>query len=170
LNKIENHIYSDIKKTTWIIQKYLDKPLLFHGRKFDIRMWILINSLNEVFLYKKGYMRTSSEPYNENSKDLYVHITNNCLQQYSTNYSVYEEGNTIPLDNLQEYLNEKFPNYSINVEKHIIARMKDIIIDTYLSIPNTYKFREKSFELLGYDFLIDDDFRVWFLEVNYQLN
>ena len=46
--------------------------------------------------------------------------------------------------------------------------MKDLVIDTFLWIKkqlNSSK-RENSFEFLGYDFLIDEDFRVWLIEVN----
>lgn len=46
--------------------------------------------------------------------------------------------------------------------------MKDLIIDTILSVktqlnPNK---RKNVFELFGYDFLIDEDFRIWLIEVN----
>jgi hypothetical protein len=32
-----------IKSQEFVIQKYLQKPLLIHGRKFDIRVWVLFN-------------------------------------------------------------------------------------------------------------------------------
>ena len=49
-----------------------------------------------------------------------------------------------------------------------MPRVKDIIIDTILSVkqqlnPNK---RKNCFELFGYDFMIDEDFRVWLIEVN----
>jgi len=46
--------------------------------------------------------------------------------------------------------------------------MKDIIIDTFLATKwhINKKERKYCFELLGYDFLIDEDFRTWLLEVN----
>lgn len=50
----------------------------------------------------------------------------------------------------------------------IVPRMKDIIIDSFLSVkdkmnPNK---RQKCFELFGFDFLIDADYRVWLIEIN----
>lgn len=46
--------------------------------------------------------------------------------------------------------------------------MKDLIIDSLNATkhqlnPNRRKF---CFELLGYDFLIDEDFRLWLIEIN----
>lgn len=42
------------------------------------------------------------------------------------------------------------------------------MIDTYLSVKKTInpQKRKNCFELFGFDFLIDEDFRVWLIEVN----
>lgn len=67
-----------------------------------------------------------------------------------------------------EYLKESFKEYDLSVEDSFMPRMIDLIIDTILSAktqlnPNK---RKDVFELFGYDFLIDEDFRVWLIEVN----
>lgn len=50
-----------------------------------------------------------------------------------------------------------------------MPRMKDLIIDTIRSCQNKLNpgRREHCFELLGYDFMIDEDFRTWLIEVNH---
>ncbi len=65
-------------------------------------------------------------------------------------------------------MDQTYPEYGIQIEKHFMARIHDIIIDTFLSVrrnlnPNN---RSGTFELFGFDFLIDEDFRVWLIEVN----
>jgi len=35
-----------------LLQKYIEKPLTYYGRKFDIRMWILITHNMEVYIFK----------------------------------------------------------------------------------------------------------------------
>lgn len=49
-----------------------------------------------------------------------------------------------------------------------MPRMKDLIIDTFNATKHqlNQNRRRHCFELLGYDFLIDEDFRLWVIEVN----
>ena len=50
-----------------------------------------------------------------------------------------------------------------------MPRINDIVIDTFLSQGqknmNPHN-RQQVFELFGFDFMIDEDFRVWLIEVN----
>ena len=49
-----------------------------------------------------------------------------------------------------------------------MPRIKDIIIDSILSVRrkmNPY-FRKNIFELFGFDFILDEEFRIWLLEIN----
>ena len=46
--------------------------------------------------------------------------------------------------------------------------MKDIVIDTFMSAKRKLNasLKPNVFELFGFDFMIDEDFRVWLIEVN----
>ena len=48
-------------------QLYIDKPLLYNKRKFDIRCFIMLTSINGIlkaYWYEEVYIKTSSQYYN----------------------------------------------------------------------------------------------------------
>ena len=56
----------------------------------------------------------------------------------------------------------------MSVNSHIVPQMIEIILKTFSSVrktidPNRRKF---CFELFGYDFILDEDFNTWLIEVN----
>lgn len=59
-----------------MVQKYLEKPLLYHNYKFDIRVWAIMTWKNEVLFYNRGYLRLASAEYSNDDQDLSVHLTN----------------------------------------------------------------------------------------------
>lgn len=83
-----------VKTDSFVIQKYLEKPLLINQRKFDIRLWVLVTHEMKVYVFKEGYIRTSSEQYDIGCLDKpFIHLTNNAIQRYNENYGLHEEGN-----------------------------------------------------------------------------
>ena len=52
-----------IKHNSFIIQKYIERPLLINNRKFDIRVWVLITQDTSSYFFKEGYLRTSSSEF-----------------------------------------------------------------------------------------------------------
>ena len=68
MNKVKPGISdegSSYSKTTWVIQKYIENPMLIMNRKFDIRMWVVIPSWNplQIYIYKECYLRFSCNDY-----------------------------------------------------------------------------------------------------------
>lgn len=64
-----------------IIQKYLDNPLLYYKRKFDIRCFVLVDSNLNVFFCREGHLKASSEFYDLGTTNKLIHITNYSLQK-----------------------------------------------------------------------------------------
>lgn len=153
--------------SSWVIQKYIEKPLLYNQRKFDLRVWVLFVD-NNVYFYQRGYIRTSSDNYSLRNQNNYIHLTNNCLQKYGENYSKHEEGNTLSFEDLDLFFKNEFKNENISLQSHIVPRMIDLIIDSFNSVKNIINPNKRTncFELYGYDFLIDEDFRTWLIEIN----
>lgn len=47
-----------------LIQKYMENPFLYNKRKFDMRCYILITTVNGIvkgYWYEEGYIRTTSK-------------------------------------------------------------------------------------------------------------
>lgn len=86
----------------------MEKPLLYHGRKFDIRHYMLVTCFAgsiRGYWYADGYVRTSSSPYSlKNAKDLYVHLTNDAVQKNCDTYGKYESGNKVSYEDLEKYV------------------------------------------------------------------
>jgi len=172
LKELRQRLTSKNNRSLWVLQKYIERPLLYHNRKFDIRVWVLVTDSADVLLYKDGYIRTSSELYDLSSSASQIHLTNNCLQVNGTNYSKHEPGNTLSYDVFRKYLEVTYQNCETkpDLDRDIIPRMKDLIIDTIMSVKSglisSEKTRGTAFEFLGYDFMVDEDLRVWLIEVN----
>lgn len=78
---------------TFILQKYLERPLLYKSRKFDIRHYLLVSCINgsiRAYWYPEGYIRTSSATYSlARNADLLTHLTNDAVQKHSEDYGKY---------------------------------------------------------------------------------
>lgn len=139
----------------------------------------------KALFYRQGYIRTSSDNYSLSTLTNWVHLTNNCLQKHGDNYGKHESGNTISFYDFSKFLAEKIGKIcekmenidekfqenlekKANFEKIIVSRIKDLIIDVFSASKDNINpnKRGKSFELLGFDFLVDEDLRTWLLEVN----
>ena len=155
------------KSNKIILQKYIEKPLLYNGRKFDMRIWVLLTQKMEIYLFKEGHLKATSFNYSLESTDLYIHLTNYSVQKYSDNFEKFESGNEISFNELQISLNNYY-NLNIDVRKDILSKIKNIIVMSMESVKkkiNKYH-RKKCFEIFGYDFMLDIDLNPFLIEIN----
>jgi tubulin---tyrosine ligase len=156
------------RASTVLLQKYIESPLLYYGRKFDIRMWALIDCKMDLYLFKEGHLKTTSTEYTTESKDKFVHITNYSLQKHNNNFEKFEVGNEVSFKDFQNCLDTNYKESKINIKNDIIPQMVDIIKLTALSVKDKLNKKDRQFcyLLLGYDFMIDTNFKVWLIEIN----
>ena len=154
-----------------IIQKYIERPLLYCGRKFDIRIWVLFTHLVktekfEAYVFKEGHLKASSEIFDINSLDLFIHLTNYSVQKYNKNFSKIEIGNEISFNDFQNELDKK--EKKINFRKDIFSKIIKIIEITASAAKNRINGfdRNNCFEIFGYDFMLDDEYNPFLLEIN----
>ncbi|CAD8140623.1 unnamed protein product [Paramecium pentaurelia] len=148
----------------FVIQKYIERPLLLSGRKFDIRCWVLISQDMQYFLFKEAYIRTSGATFSLDDKDRYIHLTNNAVQKNAQNYGQFEDGNQLSLKRFQELLDQQETVYDFR--KQGWPMIKDVVKITMNSTRLNKRNRKYGMQLLGYDFMIDENLKLWLIEVN----
>ena len=150
-----------------VLQKYIEKPLLYNKRKFDMRIWVLLNHKMEAYIFKEGHLKATSYEYDSQSKNSFIHLTNYSVQKYSENFSKFEYGNEISFSEFEESL---LKDYGIekNVKKDIYPKLIEIIkisLDAVKDKINDLN-RRGCYELLGYDFMFDENINPFLIEIN----
>ncbi len=78
---------------------YIDNPLLYLRRKFDIRCYMLTTSQNGIsksYFFEESYIRTSSVLFTlKNLQNKMIHLTNDAVQKRSDDYGKFEGGNKV---------------------------------------------------------------------------
>lgn len=154
---------------TYVVQKYIEKPFLINKRKFDIRLYCLCTSVNGVFqayFYQEGYLRTACKVFNSNDMDKFIHLTNDAVQNKCEDYGRWENGNKLSYSDFQRYLDIK--KIGVNFSECVLPKLKKIVQDTVRAtwMKMNKDLRMFSFEVFGYDFLLDSNLTPWLLEVN----
>ena len=152
-----------------LIQKYIESPLLYKGRKCDMRIWVLLTHDMKVYLFKEGHLKTCSVQYNLNSEDAFTHITNYSFQKYNSNFQKFEKGNEVPFYEFQKFIDETYPEKNYKLKINLMKQLKEIIKVTMLCGKNKINRNNRNFqfEIFGYDFMMDSDFNVFLIEINY---
>ena len=153
-----------------IIQKYLDSPLLYYGRKFDIRCYVLVDFCFNVYMCREGHLKACSQQYDLNNLDIFTHITNYSLQKRCKDFAKYEQGNEISFKKFIELLDNttKIKGRGKKIFNKIYSKMKEEIQLSMNSVGRKLKGIPKvlSFQIFGYDFIIDKEYNPWILEIN----
>lgn len=161
------------EKNGWIVQQYMSDPLLVSGRKFDIRCYCLLTLDGKelsAYFFRDMYVRTSSKKYSLlKLSDREAHLTNDAVQKTSKLYGKFENGNKMTMDELQSSIGRDYPGTSPNIVKEsIIPAIKRLTHLSVLSGAQTLSSSKinRSFEILGYDYMIDAKFKPYLIEIN----
>lgn len=154
-----------------VVQQYVTNPLLLDGFKFDLRLYVLVTSFAplECFLYEEGFGRLSTLPFRLDAQSLsnkFIHLTNSSVQKDNPNTQLAavesnEGGSKISLATLKQKLSSK----GIDVQQ-VWNDIDKLIIKTLLCVEDSITPSPSSFELFGFDVLIDDTLRPYLIEVN----
>ncbi|CAD7079382.1 unnamed protein product [Hermetia illucens] len=167
------------QNNTTLIQKYIEKPLLINGNKFDLRLYVLITSVDplRIFIHNEGLVRFASVQYSDKMESIHdrcMHLTNYSINKLSQNYVKNEEinacsGHKWTLKSLWSYF------HSRNIDaKRVWAKIRNLVVRTILVgengishiIRHTLASKYSCYELFGFDVLLDENLVPWLLEVN----
>ncbi|XP_014487974.1 PREDICTED: tubulin glycylase 3A-like isoform X3 [Dinoponera quadriceps] len=184
------------ESTQYVIQKYIERPLLVHKTKIDIRQWFLITNMQPliVWMYKDILIRFASKDFTLSNFHESIHLCNTTVQ---LKYRKLPRRNPdIPkelhwnLQDFKDYLQCLFLEFffsravvsrtidrsiccwfrsrdqELAWEKTIEPGIKQNLIGTLLASQDNMMNRKNSFQLYGADFVVADDFSVWLLEIN----
>ena len=163
--------HGDGNKTS-IVQKYMEKPFLLHGRKFDIRCYALLTTVNGIiqgYFYNDGYIRTSCAEFTlKDTENNYIHLTNDAIQKHSEDYGKFEDNNKMSYKEFQRYLDQHHTDKKYNFFNNTLVQIKNIVKDTIQAVflKIDCKKRVNCMEILGYDFMLDHKLKPWIIEVN----
>ncbi|XP_070574514.1 probable tubulin polyglutamylase TTLL9 isoform X2 [Ptychodera flava] len=150
---------------TYIVSRYIDRPYVIGGKKFDLRVYVLVNSYIplKAWLYRSGFARFSNTRFSLDSiDDTYVHLTNVAVQKTAPDYDP-EKGCKWSLQQFRQYLIAK---HGIENVSNMFRLMDDIFIKSLHSVQKIMINDKHCFELYGYDILIDVELKPWLIEVN----
>ncbi|CAH1239473.1 TTLL10 [Branchiostoma lanceolatum] len=154
-----------------VIQRYVNKPLLLDGKKFDIRVYMLIACTNPyMVMYHPGYARLCTQDYSADDLNITAHLTNQWIQKKDPNYEEVKDETVWSMEHLNDYINETCADDKGLPQDWVFngltRRMKDIMLHCFHSVRHKIQCRLGYFDLYGFDFLLDEDMKVYLLEIN----
>ena len=149
---------------TFVVQHYINNPLLIGNRKFDIRLYVLVTSFQPliVYIHEKGFCRFSQSFYSNDYSDLSIHATNVAIQKTQSNYDA-SIGCKWNINRLRVYLTATIGYLKTN---ELFIAIEQVILLSLFAVQHKIIQSSNCFELFGYDILIDSHYKPWLIEVN----
>ena len=168
-----------IKDDEFLITKYITNLDLINNKKYDLRLYVLITGLKplRIYFYREGLVRIAAKNYTleENSiHNRFVYLTNIGVNSQSKDFIV---PNLTNIENANVWNLETYSNHlrKINIDYiKIRNKIKDIIIKSMISIYKNLTIEQSKnnlndinyYDVLGYDFIIQDNYDPILLEIN----
>jgi hypothetical protein len=159
-SQMVNHLRSNTEHESWVCQEYIKKPLLYYEKKWHLRVYVLIlrkNNVFEAYLYHKGYMYVAYNKFKfDDFSNQDIHITASCNNK------------EIPTEFDKYYGKGTFDGVVKPQLEHIV---RDTLQKTFkkFTCPNWIKTDYMCYKFLGYDIILDENFKAYLMEINAKL-
>jgi hypothetical protein len=154
----------------WLVQEYLDRPHLLDGRKYVLRLYLLIASIEplRVYLYRDGFVKLASEPYSAGDFDnLYAHLTNPDINAHNDKVEAPVVFHSF--DDYRTWLSAQGADAGA-----LFERIREMAVICAAAARDQMLARtvksgasaQACYELIGLDCMVDKDLKPWLLECN----
>ena len=159
----------------WVLQQYIHCPLLVEGgHKFHLRVYVVCIGALSVFVYNNILMLIGAHKFNiDDLDDIYGHLTNTARAVEDIDF--VEEKFVQLLDDLPAHLLRDYagsvptPEVAEKILNSIREKINCVTHDLFSCFDNEYTIfapMSNCFEVYGLDFMVDESFEVYLLEVN----
>ncbi|KAG5508740.1 hypothetical protein JKF63_05238 [Porcisia hertigi] len=158
---------SGVAAGSYIVSRYISNPLLIGGKKFDLRLYVLVTSYKPLvaYLHEDGFARFCATRYAGRSlaqEDLGSHLTNVSLQKSDEHYNT-SHGGKWSFQNLFLYVQRWYGPYTA---EGMVKKIQFLIYHSLKAVEPMVFNDKHCYELYGYDILIDDHINPHLIEVN----
>lgn len=174
------HLSPALAKSS-IIQEYIAEPYLLEKFKFDLRIYVVLKSLEplQVYICREGMARFCTEHYHpptpKNIFKTYMHLTNYSLNKHSPGYVQSDSGDKGSKRKLSAVF-KQLEKEGCNV-KGLWAEIDKVACQTIIALVPILKLQNQvisaelkqklsCFQILGFDILLDKNLKPILLEVN----
>uniref|UniRef100_A0A182FZS6 Polyglutamylase complex subunit TTLL1 n=3 Tax=Nyssorhynchus TaxID=44543 RepID=A0A182FZS6_ANOAL len=159
--------HPQIGKESYVISRYIENPLLIGGKKFDLRLYVLVTSFRplKAYLFRLGFCRFCTVKYDTSVTELdnmYVHLTNVSVQKHGGEYNNHHGGKW-SVQNLRLYLEG---TRGKEVTDKLFGSITWLIVHSLKAVSSVMASDRHCFECYGYDIIIDNTLKPWLVEVN----
>ncbi|CAF4776312.1 unnamed protein product [Pieris macdunnoughi] len=155
--------------TSAVVQRYIERPLLMAGYKFDLRLYVCVPGYRPLtaYMYAEGLARFGTDKYTlSDIHNPYRHLTNSSLNKTGPRYSECKErigsGCKWTLKQVRRALIGRWGAVEWLVWQKIRALVTLTLLAQAAGTPPT----RNCFEFYGFDVLLDDALKPWLIEVN----
>ena len=149
----------------YLAQRYIDRPHLVGGKKYDLRIYCLVTSWSPLtaWLYRGAFARFCHHRFSTDDVDnTYVHVTNVAVQKTNPKYTV-DAGCKWGIRALKQLIGAERGEAAAH---KAMSDIQGIIIKSLIAVQGVMMHDKHCFELYGYDVLFDDQLKPWLVECN----
>lgn len=135
---------------SYVAQKYIANPHLVGGKKYDMRIYVLVTSYSPLvaWLYRDGFARFCISRYSKKREDMnkiHMHLTNNAIQKKADGYGASGVKDCkLPLQSLKLHIASK---RGADVADRVFGDIEDIIVRSLISVQKAMVQDPNCFEL-----------------------